>query len=83
MKKHLTSRLIRACAIVCGLCTATTSGAADSAATPSPISKTKKAKAPKPPSDKGSGENRAERDKRLLRECRGKPNSGACEGFAN
>ncbi len=44
--------------------------------------KSKQAKAPKPPSDKGSGENKAERDKRLWRECKGKPNAGACEGYA-
>jgi hypothetical protein len=30
----------------------------------------------------GSGETRAERDKRLLRECRGRPNAGLCEGYA-
>lgn len=30
----------------------------------------------------GSGETRAERDKRLTRECKGRPNSGACEGYA-
>jgi hypothetical protein len=45
--------------------------------------KAKKARAPKPQKDKGYGENKAERDKRLLRECRGKPNAGACEGYAN
>jgi hypothetical protein len=45
--------------------------------------KAKKARAPKPPKDKGYGENSSERDKRLLRECRGKPNAGACEGYAN
>ena len=44
--------------------------------------KNKQAKAPKPPANKGSGENKAERDKRLLRECKGKPNAGACEGYA-
>ncbi len=44
--------------------------------------KAKAVKAPKPPGDKGSAENKAERDKRLLRECRGKPNAGACEGYA-
>ena len=26
---------------------------------------------------------RAERDKRLLRECKGKANAGACEGYAS
>ena len=30
----------------------------------------------------GSGESRAERERRLMRECRGRPNSGLCEGFA-
>ena len=45
--------------------------------------KPKAAKAPKPPSDKGSTEGKAERDKRLLRECRGRPNAGACEGYAS
>lgn len=44
--------------------------------------KPKQAKAPKPPVNPGTGESKAERDKRLLRECRGKPNAGACEGFA-
>ena len=28
-------------------------------------------------------ESKGERDKRLLRECRGKANAGACEGFAS
>jgi 50S ribosomal subunit-associated GTPase HflX len=30
----------------------------------------------------GSGETRAERDKRLMRECKGRPNAGLCEGYA-
>jgi hypothetical protein len=30
----------------------------------------------------GSGETRAERDRRLTRECRGRPNAGLCEGYA-
>jgi hypothetical protein len=47
------------------------------------VGKGKKAKAPKPPKDKSMGENTAQRDKRLLRECRGRPNAGACEGYAN
>ncbi len=32
--------------------------------------------------DKGSGETTSERERRLYRECRGRPNAGACEGFA-
>lgn len=46
-------------------------------------SKTRQIKAPKAPVQSGPGESRAERDKRLLRECRGRPNAGACEGYAN
>ncbi len=30
----------------------------------------------------GSGESRAERDRRLTRECRGRSNAGLCEGYA-
>jgi hypothetical protein len=33
------------------------------------------------PVDKGPTETRQERDKRLQRECKGKPNAGACEGY--
>jgi hypothetical protein len=29
----------------------------------------------------GSAESRSERDRRLMRECRGRPNAGACEGY--
>ena len=56
-----------------------TTGADKSAKT----KKSKQGKAPKPPTDKGSSENQAERDKRMLRECRGRPNAGACEGYAS
>jgi hypothetical protein len=31
----------------------------------------------------GSGETRAERDRRLTRECKGRPNAGACLGYAS
>ena len=31
--------------------------------------------------DRGSAESPEQRDKRLLRECRGRPNSGACMGY--
>ncbi len=33
--------------------------------------------------DKGPAESRQERDARLRRECRDKPNSGACEGYGS
>jgi hypothetical protein len=48
-----------------------------------PAKKPQQAKAPKPPTDKGSAESKADRDKRLLRECRGRPNAGACAGYAS
>lgn len=86
MPKHRIQGLIKAWAIAFGLCMAGPGGAASNASpteTGAPAPKTRKAKAPKPPADKGYGENRAERDKRLLRECRGKPNAGACEGYAH
>lgn len=50
---------------------------------PAKAQKPKQAKAPKAPGNTGSGESKAERDKRLLRECRGKANAGACEGYAS
>lgn len=46
------------------------------------ITQPKKVKAPKMPRDKSASQNSAQRDKRLLRECRGRPNAGACEGYA-
>jgi hypothetical protein len=71
---------------LCLLALSPASGAADNftaiSAADKPA-KAKKSKAPKPPSSPGSGESKAERDKRLLRECRGKANAGACEGFAS
>lgn len=33
--------------------------------------------------DKGSGETATERDRRLQRECKGRPNAGACLGYAS
>ncbi len=60
---------------------ATEAGTGTTAATPS--HRPKKAKAPKPRFDNSHSETRAEREKRLLRECRGKPNSGACEGYGD
>jgi len=38
-------------------------------------------KAPRQAIDRGPAETRAERDKRLVRECKGRPNAGACEGY--
>ena len=54
--------------------------AADS---PTQAKKPKRAQAPKPPAIPNSGESKSERDKRLLRECKGKPNAGVCEGYGS
>ncbi len=85
--RHLTSTLASV-VLVLGLVAAVpTSWAADNftavTAADKPAKKPKQAKAPKPPTDKGSAESKPERDKRLMRECRGRPNAGACEGFAS
>lgn len=44
---------------------------------------TAKPKVVRPTSPGGSGETAAERSARLKRECKGRPNAGACTGYAN
>ncbi len=79
---HLTVALALASAApVCGAVDTFT--ATTGAEQPAKGKKAKAGKAPKMPKDKSGSENRAERDKRLLRECKGRPNAGACEGYAN
>ena len=84
--RHLSSTLASMGLGLCLLAMPPASAAADnftavtSAEKPA---KAKKPKAAKPPANPGTGESKAERDKRLLRECRGKANAGACEGYAN
>lgn len=41
-----------------------------------------KHKVAKPRFETGSAETVSERERRLYRECRGRPNAGACEGYA-
>jgi hypothetical protein len=43
--------------------------------------KAKSSKTVKVKQDGGSAESTKDRERRLLRECRGRPNAGACEGF--
>jgi hypothetical protein len=51
---------------------------------PPSFAKTKKAKgAPQPRFLNGSAESSKERDHRLLRECKGRPNAGACAGYTH
>ena len=73
MRRRMT--MLGLTALLAGLSLPPTLAAASGRSTRSP--------ARKPPVDKGPAETRAERDKRLQRECRGKPNAGACEGYAN
>ena len=47
---------------------------------PHKAKKVKVAKSPVP-YDSGSGESRQERERRLLRECKGRVNAGACAGY--
>ena len=69
-------------ALPCASAAADNFTAVTSAEKPAKAKKPKHAKPPKP-TPSGSGESQAERDKRLQRECRGKVNAGACEGFAS
>lgn len=43
--------------------------------------KAKSHRVAKPKQDHGSAESTKDRERRLLRECRGRPNAGACEGL--
>ena len=52
-------------------------------ASPRAAAAPRKLKTPKAPVNTGYGESRKERDQRLLRECKGRPNAGACEGYAS
>ena len=54
-----------------------------SAATQTKKRKAKKAKPALQPDRTPSGETVADRERRLMRECKGRPNAGACLGFAN
>ncbi len=68
--------------------TPSTAGAAPSQAPPAPGSADtakpkKKKQSTKVTYDKGSAETTAERDRRLKRECKGRPNAGACLGYAS
>jgi hypothetical protein len=87
--RHWISALACAASGLCWLAIVPAGHAADnfSAVTaadkPEKAKKPKQSKAPKPPVSPSTGESKAERDKRLLRECRGKTNAGACEGFAS
>jgi hypothetical protein len=45
--------------------------------------KKKSTKTTKVKYEKGSSETTAERDRRLYRECKGRPNAGACLGYAS
>jgi len=67
------------CAVLC----ANTAEAKESSTASGKTTSTRRAKAPKVPVPMGYGESRKERDQRLMRECKGRPNAGACEGFAN
>ena len=85
--RHLASTLASVVLGLGGLAVVPASGAKDNftavTATDKPAKKPKQTKATKPPTDKGSAESKSERDKRLIRECRGRPNAGACEGYAS
>lgn len=65
------------------LCAAVSEAKDNTTGSAGTATRARKAKAPKVPVKLDNGETRKERDQRLLRECRGRPNAGACEGYAN
>ena len=74
MKHHRTALLIGllSALLACSLVPSTASAASSGVS---------RKKAPRQAIDRGPAETRAERDKRLARECKGRPNAGACEGY--
>lgn len=58
-------------------------GDVPAAATAQKRRKLKKVKPATPPERMPSGETVADRERRLTRECKGRPNAGACLGFAS
>ena len=59
-----------------------TAGTVSPAEAPAKPPKAKK-KSNKVKYEKGSAETTSERDRRLYRECKGRPNAGACLGYAS
>lgn len=59
-----------------------TQSASDAAAQPQPGKKADQKKKPGKTTFEDSGETPAERAARLKRECKGRPNAGACTGYA-
>jgi hypothetical protein len=88
---HLISPLllVLACALPASAAnkSITAAAPAPAAVNASAAAPAKKATKPKKPTTAtakelpGSAESRAERDKRLKRECKGRPNAGACLGY--
>jgi hypothetical protein len=74
MKHHRAALLIGllSALLACSLAPSTASAASSGVS---------RKKAPRQAIDRGPAETRAERDKRLARECKGRPNAGACEGY--
>lgn len=84
-----------ACLLPAAVAVSAASHSADPALEPCAAWRTKNKAPPRQPAQGARGrrsrvtaprnneETRAERDRRMLRECRGKPNAGACEGYAS
>lgn len=68
------------CLLATALAVSATLCAAAAADTDQPVHKKKPARVSVVKS--GSGETASERERRLIRECRGRPDAGACLGYA-
>lgn len=82
--KHRSSQGLSATIVAAGLAAALAGPAAFAADKPAPAASGPAHRAaPKVKVDRGSGETPAQRDARLKRECKGRPNAGACLGYAS
>ena len=87
--RTLSLAVLLACAVAAPVRAATPAGTMANASNAAPASvqpeksKHKKKKSSTVKYDKGSAETTAERDRRLKRECKGRPNAGACLGYAS
>ncbi len=84
---HPASRPLLATLLALLTCVAAASGVQAAPSERDNAAKPAKAKAPRAAAPKvipsGSEETPRERERRLLRECKGRPNAGACSGYAS
>lgn len=83
-KPNLTGLILALCMGVIGsTASPTVQGTASQSKTDQPIKKKQSVKIKGTPQRSTSEESVAERDRRMYRECKGRPNAGACLGYTH